>query len=228
MDIKQNIFVAVDAVVFGYSSAQGLSVLLIKRKNEPCKGCWALPGGFVRNGESLEDAIYRELHEETAVKINYLEQLYSFGLPTRDPRAQVVSVTYFALVRPDAFEIKANTDAQEAQWFALNNIKKLAFDHHDILEVALKRLRGKLQYEPIGFELLDKKFPFSELENLYSSVLNRPLDRRNFKKKIMKYGLLDQTDEVQKHQGSGRPGKLYSFNEKKYFELKQRGILFEI
>lgn len=228
MAAKQNIKLAVDAVVFGYTSKEGLSVLLIKRNIEPFKGSWALPGGLVKDDESLEEAIERELSEETGVSINYLEQLYTFGKPERDPRNRVVSITYYGLVKPDAFEVKADTDASDAAWFNVNKLPSLAFDHQDILRVAIRRLQGKITYEPIGFELLDKKFPFSELEKLYQTVLGRPLDRRNFKKKILKFGFLEETNEKQQLEGAGRPGNLYQFNVKKYFQLKKDGINFEI
>lgn len=228
MPASQNIKVAVDAVVFGYTSKEGLSLLLIRRDIAPFKGDWALPGGLVGNSESLEDAIQRELREETSVSINYLEQLYSFGKPGRDPRNRVISITYYGLVRPDAFEIGAATDAADVSWFNIQNVPSLAFDHNDIIKVAHERLKNKLLYQPIGFELLEKKFPFSELEKLYMVVLGRPIDRRNFKKKIMGFGFLEETEEKQSLNGAGRPGNLFRFNEEKYFQLQKQGINFEI
>ena len=228
MAVNQNIKVSVDAVVFGYNSSEGLSILLIKRKISPFKGIWALPGGLVKDEESLEAAVERELIEETGVSINYLEQLYTFGTPGRDPRNRVISVAYYGLVRPDAFEIKADTDASDVAWFDVRKLPELAFDHHQIIQTALKRLQGKIIYEPIGFELLDKKFPFSDLEKLYQTVLDRPIDRRNFKKKVIKYGFLEETNEKQQLKGAGRPGNLFRFNEKKYFQLKKDGINFEL
>ena len=223
----QDIKVSVDAVVFGYSSKEGLSVLLINRGIQPFKGIWALPGGLVDNEESLESAVERELHEETGISIDYLEQLYTFGQPRRDPRNRTISVAYYGLVKPSAFYLKASTDAGDAAWFNITNLPELAFDHDLIINKAIERLRGKIVYEPIGFELLDKKFPFSELEKLYTTVLDKPIDRRNFKKKIMRYGFLQETDERQQLKGAGRPGFLYQFNEKKYFELKKKGINIE-
>jgi len=224
----QEIKLAVDAVVFGYTVKEGLKVLLIKRKIEPFINEWALPGGLVENDESLEQAVERELEEETGVSINYLEQLYTFGQPNRDPRNRVVSVTYFGLVKPSAFELKADTDALDAQWFSVKALPKLAFDHQQILEKAVQRLKAKITYEPVGFELLDKKFPFSELEKMYSTILDRQMDRRNFKKKILRFGFLEETNEMQKLEGAGRPGPLFQFNEKKYFELKETGINFDV
>lgn len=224
----QNIKVSVDAVVFGYTSKNGLSILLIKRKIEPYMHEWALPGGLVKDDESLETAVARELLEETGISINYLEQLYSFGRIDRDPRNRVIAIAYYGLVKPDRFELNASTDASDVRWFNVEKLPQLAFDHREILQVALKRLQSKILYEPIGFELLDKKFPFSELEKLYSTVLGRPVDRRNFKKKILRFGFLEETPEKQQLEGAGRPGNLYQFNEKKYFELKKEGITFEI
>lgn len=228
MDQVQNIKVAVDAVVFGFKVKEGLSILLIRRKIAPFEGSWALPGGLVQNNETLESAVERELSEETGVAINYLEQLYSFSEINRDPRNRVISVAYYGLIKPDAFRLKASTDASDAQWFNIDKLPPLAFDHQNIVEVAINRLRGKITYEPVGFELLDKKFPFSDLEKLYTEVLGRPIDRRNFKKKILKYGFIEETKERQQLEGAGRPGFLYQFNEKKYFDLKKKGINFEV
>jgi len=228
MPLIQNIKVAVDAVVFGYTSKEGLLVLLIKRNIKPFKDNWALPGGLVGNDESLEGAIQRELKEETGVNINYLEQLYSFGKPDRDPRNRVISITYYGLVKPDAFELHADTDAADVAWFNINKLPQLAFDHKEILAAAHERLKNKMLYQPVGFELLEEKFPFSELEKLYMAVLDRPIDRRNFKKKVIKYGFLEETMEKQALDGAGRPGNLFRFNEQKYFQLQQEGINFEI
>ncbi|WP_394749025.1 NUDIX hydrolase [Spongiimicrobium salis] len=223
---SQSIKLTVDAVVFGYEEGV-ISVLLIKRKYAPFKGSWAIPGGFVKNDESLEEAVERELQEETGVKFNYLEQLYTFGSPQRDPRSRVVSVAYFGLVRPKTFTIAASTDAEEVRWFTIAELPDLSFDHAEILKTAISRLKAKITYEPIGFELLDRKFPFSDLEKLYTTLLGRPIDRRNFRKKIMGLNVLDSLEEsISK--GSGRPAKLFKFNQKRYFQLKKQGIVFEI
>ncbi|RFZ92488.1 NUDIX hydrolase [Mucilaginibacter conchicola] len=228
MPANQNIKVAVDAVVFGYTSKEGLSVLLIKRNIDPFKNSWALPGGLVGDDESLEEAVQRELKEETGVNINYLEQLYSFGKPGRDPRNRVISITYYGLVKPDAFELQAATDAADVAWFKIKKLPQLAFDHQEILQAAHERLKSKMLYQPVGFELLEEKFPFSELEKLYMAVLDRPIDRRNFKKKVIKFGFLEETTEKQELSGAGRPGNLFRFNQQKYFQLQKQGINFEL
>lgn len=219
--------VTVDAVVFGYDASEGISILLIKRKNPPFKGDWAIPGGFVDKGESLEDAVYRELKEETGIEVNYLEQLYTFGEPDRDPRKRIISVAYYGLVKPDAFVVHAADDADDADWFKIDELPPLAFDHKKILDMALFRLRNKITYEPVGFELLDEKFPFSALHKLYETLYGKSIDRRNFKKKFLSLGILKEL-ELQKSIGRGRPGNLYKFDKKKYFKLKEQGIVFEI
>lgn len=227
----------VDAVVFGYTKDKGISVLLVKRKYPPFQGAWALPGGFVDEGESLEDAVARELKEETGIEVGYMEQLYTFGKPDRDPRKHIVAVAYFALVRPETVTLVADTDAEEAAWFPIDHLKDLAFDHDAILQMAIERVRNKLTYEPIGFELLEEKFPFSDLEHLYISLIaletgnNLPkfMERRNFKKKFMSLGILEELDEYRRYPGSGRPARLYRFNEKAYYEYKKRkGMGFEL
>ena len=227
MAVKQDIKIAVDAVVFGYESKGNLSVLLIKRGIDPYKNAWALPGGLVLEDESLEAAVKRELKEETGVKIDYLEQLYTFGKPKRDPRNRVVSVSYFALVRPNHFKIKADTDADEAKWFSVNDLPELAFDHKTIFKMAEKRLKGKLLYQPIGFDLLTTEFPFSDLEHLYATILGQDVDRRNFRKKIMSFGFVEETDKIHQ-EGSGRPAKLFKFNKQKYDALVDNGFHFDI
>jgi 8-oxo-dGTP diphosphatase len=221
--------VAVDAIVFGYSKSDAVSVLLIKRKYEPFKNCWAIPGGFVLENESLEEAVKRELQEETGISVNYLEQLYTFGEPNRDPRQRVISIAYFALVKSALFqELKASTDAEEAQWFPIGKLPTLAFDHKKILQIAIERIRAKIRYQPIGFELLDKKFSFADLEKLYSTLLDKALDRRNFTKKILSLGLLEETGELAANSGAGRPSKIFKFNKKRYQQLLADGMHFEI
>ena len=221
--------VAVDAIVFGYSKNDGVSVVLIQRKYEPFKNGWALPGGFVLEDESLETAVKRELLEETGIEVNYLEQLYSFGEPQRDPRQRIIAIAYFGLVKTSQFiQLKASTDAENARWFSIKKLPPLAFDHKHILAVALERLKAKIRYQPIGFELLDKKFPFSDLEKLYTALLDKEINRRNFSKKILSFGFIEETGEIQKTESKGRPSKIYQFNAKRYKELLKEGFHFEI
>jgi 8-oxo-dGTP diphosphatase len=216
----------VDCVVFGLDD-ENLKVLLIQRDLEPFQGKWALPGGFVRINETLEDTAERELQEETGVSNIYLEQLYTFGDLDRDPRERVVTVTYYALAKLSDHRIKAATDARNAAWFAVSDRPKLAFDHDRILETGLARLKGKLRYQPIGFELLPAKFTLSKLQRLYETVLERPLDKRNFRKKILSMDLLIELDEIEQDVAH-RAARLYSFDEKKYQRLVKKGFNFEL
>lgn len=221
--------VTVDAIVFGYSKSEGVSVLLVERKYEPFKNVWAIPGGFVLEDESLEEAVRRELAEETGVRLNYLEQLYTFGDPSRDPRQRIITVAYFGLVKTGHHrELNASTDAASAKWFSIHKLPALAFDHKEIISTAIGRLRAKIRYQPIGFELLEKKFPFSDLEKLYAALLDRPINRRNFSKKILSFGILEETGELSKPEGKGRPSKIYQFNQKRYKELLNEGFHFEM
>jgi len=220
---------AVDAIVFGYSKQDGVSVLLIQRKYEPFKNSWAIPGGFVLEEESLEQAVRRELVEETGITVQYLEQLYTFGDPDRDPRQRIVSVAYMGLVKTSQYQdLKASTDAANAAWFSIRKLPSLAFDHKKLLDMAAERLRSKIRYQPIGFELLDKKFPFSDLEKLYVALMDREINRRNFSKKILSFGILEDTGELARTEGKGRPSKMYRFNQKRYRELLKEGFHFEI
>jgi 8-oxo-dGTP diphosphatase len=216
----------VDCVVFGLDE-QDLKVLLVRRGLPPFEGRWALPGGFVRMDETLDDAARRELREETGLRDVYLEQLYSFGDVRRDPRGRVVSVAYYALVNLADHRVQAATDASDAAWFAASDLPRLAFDHDRILDAASQRLKGKVRYQPIGFELLPEKFTLSQLQRLYETVLERPLDKRNFRKKILSMGVLVETDEVQQDVAH-RAARLYRFDEEKYRRLRKKGFNFEI
>jgi 8-oxo-dGTP diphosphatase len=216
----------VDCVVFGLDE-HDLKVMLIQRNLPPFEGEWALPGGFVRIDETVDDAARRELEEETGLRSVFLEQLYTFGAVDRDPRERVVSVAYYALVNLSEHPVKAATDARDAGWFGVHDVPSLAFDHAVILETALKRLRGKLRYQPIGFELLPRKFTLSQLQHLYELVLERELDRRNFRKRVLATDLLIETDEVQQDVAH-RAARLYRFDEKKYRRLAKAGFNFEL
>jgi ADP-ribose pyrophosphatase YjhB (NUDIX family) len=216
----------VDCVVFGVDD-DDLRVLLIQRGLPPFEGKWALPGGFVRIDEPLEEAARRELEEETGLGKVFLEQLYTFGAVARDPRERVVSVAFYALVNLRDHHVHAATDARDAAWFGVSDVPRLAFDHADILQTALTRLRGKLRYQPIGFELLPKKFTLSQLQHLYELVLERELDKRNFRKRVLAMDLLVETDELERDVAH-RAARLYRFDERKYRRLAEAGFNFEL
>lgn len=216
----------VDCVVFGINDGD-LQVLLIRRANEPFAGTWALPGGFVDMNETAEESARRELKEETGLHDVFLEQLYTFSDVHRDPRERVVSVAYFALVPTMRHSPTAASDATHAKWHPVNQLPQLAFDHQAIINVALKRLRGKIRYQPIGFELLPERFPLRELQHLYEVILSCDLDKRNFRRKILSMGLLEELKETEtgvSHRAAG----LYRFDMKKYASLQDNGFHFEI
>jgi 8-oxo-dGTP diphosphatase len=217
---------AVDCVVFGLDD-EDLKVLLIRRDLEPFAGRWALPGGFVHIDESVDDAARRELAEETGASRVYLEQLHTFGALDRDPRDRVVSVAYYALVNLADTRIKAATDARDAAWFAVPDMPRLAFDHEDIVQAALERLRRQVRYRPVGFELLPGKFTLTMLQRLYEKILERELDKRNFRKKVLATGLLEELDEVEQDVAH-RAARLYRFDKKRYRELEKDGVDFEL
>tara|TARA_R110002096_G_scaffold3025_2_gene15468 strand:- start:3887 stop:4555 length:669 start_codon:yes stop_codon:yes gene_type:complete len=199
--------VTVDVVIFTVRNDE-LKVLLIKRALEPFNGQWALPGGFVEMEESLLDAAKRELREETGVAAAYLEQLYTFGEPKRDPRERVISVAYYALMPSDALEIKAASDAEGVGWFGIDDLPRLAFDHPKILEMALQRLAAKLDYSTIAFQLMPEEFTMPELRHLYELITREELDARNFAKRILALNVIEPTGR-DKREGAHRPAKLY-------------------
>ena len=220
------ISLTVDSVVFGFDE-DNLKVLLIQRDVEPFKGKWALPGGFVHIDETLENAAIRELHEETGLSNIFLEQLYTFSELERDPRDRVITVAYYALVNVFDQKVKAATDACNAAWFPVDDTPTLSFDHEKILKTAHERLKGKVRYQPIGFELLPDKFTLSQLQWLYETILETKIDKRNFRKKVLAMGFIDETDEIQKDVAH-RAARLYRFNEKKYRQLTKAGFNFEL
>jgi 8-oxo-dGTP diphosphatase len=216
----------VDCVVFGLDEGD-LKVLLIQRGKAPYRGRWALPGGFVNMDEKLETAALRELSEETGLGGLFLEQLYTFGDPGRDPRGRTISVAYYALVALAGRTIAAADDAKKAAWFAVSDLPSLAFDHQRILEVAVARLKAKVRYQPIGFELLPARFTLSQLQHLYETILDRKLDKRNFRKKILGMDVLKETAEMETDVAH-RAARLYRFDEAKYRRLVKKGFNFEI
>lgn len=215
--------VTTDCVIFGFDGQQ-LQVLLIERGVEPYKGKWAFPGGFVKMDESCEEGALRELQEETGLTGAYIEQFHAFSEPERDPRERVITIAYYALVRIQ--EVQGGDDAAKAQWFGLDKVPQLAFDHDRILREALKRLRERIHFEPVGFELLPEKFTMKQLQALYEAILEVKFDRRNFAKKMLHFELLNQLDE-KVWPTAKREANLYSFNKKNYCELKQKGFQLE-
>ena len=220
--------VTVDIVVYGYDGGKQLKLLLIQRGSKPFQGSWALPGGFVDMGEDLESAALRELEEETGVRDLFVEQLYTFGDPGRDPRGRVISVAYFSLVNLQDHPAVAASDATKAEWFPLNELPTLAFDHSEIIETANNRLAAKVRYQPIGFELLPEQFTLGQLQQLYETVLNvdQGFNKRNFRTRILRTGILEEVGRQQNV--AHRPAVLYKFNQATYEKLaKQRdsGVL---
>ena len=195
-----------DIVVFQIEDRM-LKVLLIKRGQDPHKGKWALPGGFVDIDEDLDACAKRELEEETGISGLYLEQLYTFGAPQRDPRERIVSVAYFAVLRGTA-NARAASDAAQAKWFDLSRLPRLAFDHRTIVNMAHERLVAKLQYSTIALQFLAPKFSLGEIQIVYETILNDNLDKRNFRKGWLSKDCLEETAEVRK-EGNHRPAKLY-------------------
>lgn len=218
--------VSTDCVIFGYDDGE-LKVLLIERSIDPFKGKWALPGGFVGENETAEGCAKRILKKETCLENIYMEQLYTFSGIKRDPRFRVISVAYYALVKLSDYNAQAGMDTANIKWFSLSGIPDLAFDHAEILKVAKKRLEGKIKYQPVGFELLPEKFTLPDLLHLYETVLQTKLDDRNFRKKILGYGLLKDTGEQQRGARNRAP-KLYCFDKSRYEELTQKGFYFEL
>ncbi len=218
--------VTTDCIIFGFDESD-LKVLLIERGIEPYKGKWALPGGFVQMDETTEEGAKRELYEETGLKDVFIEQLFTFSNVDRDPRGRVISVAYFSLVNLNKYEAKAGDDASKAQWFSVKDVPSLAFDHEKILRMALYRLKGKIRYQPVGFELLPEKFTLSDLQHLYEVVLEMRIDKRNFRKKMLKMDLLIELDEKQQNVAH-KAARFYKFDKAKYEELSKKGFNFEI
>lgn len=242
--------IATDCVVFGFDGFE-MKVLLIERGCEPYKGMWAFPGGFMRIDESAEQCAMRELVEETGLKLSYLEQLGAFSGVYRDPRERVVSIAFYALVKSS--EVKGGDDAAQAQWFSVDKVPQLAFDHDYILREAMKKLKRDIHFNPIGFDLLDESFTMPQLQRLYETILGVQFDRRNFQKKMMQLGLIDPIEEeepqlryfgehsemkyydigalfgastaneAQEQQTVGRKGRRFHFNKEKYDEMKKKG-----
>lgn len=215
--------VTTDCVIFTFDGTK-LRVLLVQRGIEPYKGQWAMPGGFLRMNESAEKGALRELQEETGMKAAYIKQFHAFTEPRRDPRERVITIAYYALAKMQ--EVKGADDAADAQWFALDEVPSLAFDHDLILRTALNELRKQIHFEPVGFELLPEKFTIKELQNLYEAILDVHFDRRNFYNKMKRLEILVQQEETS-NPSTKKEAYLFKFNAKKYNELKQKGFRLE-
>ncbi len=222
--------VSVDAVIFGYNNGTIYTPLYQRRtaSADPFPKHWSLAGGPLQEDESLEDACRRKLEEDLDLKVEYLEQLYTFGDPDRDPRNRAISIAYFALIKLSEERMKADTAKMDIQWFPIDQLpkSKWAFDHKQVVTKAINRLKAKVTYEPIGFNLLDTEFSIPQLQSLYESILGRELDRRNFAKKIHSFELLIPTRTVRA--GRGRPTQLHKFNTRQYSRLQKEGFVFEI
>jgi len=218
--------VTTDCIVFGFDKGD-LKVLLVERGIKPYQGQWALPGGFLAMEENADNCARRILEGETGLEKIFMEQLYTFTQPDRDPRYRVISIAYYALVKLVDYNPMAGENTNNVKWFSLEEVPELAFDHRAILEKALERLKGKIKYQPIGFELLPEQFTMPELHQLYETVLGISLDRRNFRKKMLSYNLLIDHGECIKGAANRAP-KIYSFDREQYEELSKKGFYFEL
>ena len=218
--------VTVDCVVFGYDG-DSVSLLLINRKEEPFKNKWTLPGGFLLLEETPADSAKRILKNKTGLSDLYLEQLYTFADLERDPRGRVISIAYYTLVNPRLFSLVAGDAATDIKWFPVNKIPKTGFDHKEIIKMALQRLKAKVTYQPIGFELLEKKFTLTELQFLYEAILQRPIDKRNFRKRMLESMVIKATGEKRTGEKNRAP-ELFEFDERQYKKLVNEGYQFKI
>jgi len=219
--------VSVDTVVFGVDD-EGLKVLLLQRDAEPFAGWWALPGGFVHEDEELDEAAMRALSSKTRLSKIYLEQLYTFGGRGRDPRGHVIAVAYYGLVRLRDHRVRAATGARDVAWFRVDQLPKLPFDHNRIVEVALDRLRGKVTYQPsLVFELMPPRFTLTQLQQLYEAILGTPLDKRNFRKKMLTVWRIVAETEERTEGTVGPPARLYTFDSAAYRKLARAGFQFQ-
>lgn len=220
------ITLATDCVILGFDGGE-LKLLLTEREKEPFKNKWALPGGFVFPEETTEACARRILLEKTGIDKVFIEQLYTFSTIDRDPRERIVSVAYFALVNKQSYELIAGRDTLKAEWFGLSELPALAFDHAEIVTMAVQRLKGKVSYQPIGFELLDEKFTLSQLQAVCESILGMEIDKRNFRKKVLAMGVLKELGEKETNVPR-KAAMLYRFDKQAYETLTREGFHFEL
>jgi 8-oxo-dGTP diphosphatase len=217
---------SIDCLIFGFKKGE-LDILLVQHGEGISKGKWALPGGWIRYNESVNDAAVRLLHDLTGVSNIYMEQLGVFGDVERYPQKRVITIGYFALVKPENYRLHAGFTASDASWFKLSEVPHLPYDHNKILNTAVKHLKHKVRHEPIGFNLLPRKFTLHQLQELYEAVLETKLDKPNFRRKLMKMNLLAASKEKQKDV-SHRAASLYKFDKRTYDRLKEKGFTFEL
>lgn len=222
---EDRFILAVDCIIFGFDD-NGLKLLLLKRNFDPAKGQWSLMGGFVREGESSDNAAARVLKDLTGLTEVYMEQLSAFSDPGRDPGARVISISYSALINIEAYD-RELVQRHNAYWVKLDELPKLIFDHEQMVDKALKRLRRRAATQPIGFNLLPEKFTLTQLQRLYEAIYQVELDKRNFRKKILSMGVLEKLNEKDKI-SSKRGAFLFMFNEEKYHELQEMGLTFAV
>ena len=218
--------ISIDCVIFGFEKSV-FEILLVKRALNPCKGMWALPGGFIKKKELVEDAAQRILKVTTGVSNIYLEEVAIFDQLDRYPKRRVFTLAHFALISPEDYQLTAGIDTTEVKWFKIDELPLLAFDHKNIIDVALSKLRARVRYRPIGFELLPQKFTLPQLQVLYEEILGKKFDKRNFRKKIIKMNLLKRLKEKDKN-NKRRAAYLYRFDKNNYNKLKEEGFIFEL
>ena len=218
--------ISIDCVIFGYADST-LEILLRKRAVQPSKGMWALPGGFVNKGERVLEAAQRVLEQTTGVRNTYLEEVGVFDTLDRYPLWRVFTIGHVALISPDQYALEPGSDSTEVRWFPIHDVPKLPFDHLNIMQVALEKLRKRVRYQPIGFEILPKKFTLPQLQRLYEVILGKDLDKRNFRKKILGMHFVRRLPETDRNSGR-RPAFLYEFDSEKYEKLLRQGFIFEL
>lgn len=224
IELVENI--SIDCVIFGFEDDK-LKVLLIKRNIDPRKGWMALPGGFIRINEDLSTASRRILWDLTGIRDLYMEQIHTFGNVDRYPNRRVITVAYYALININNYQLTPGNEAMDARWMDVKNLPELPFDHHEIFNFALQKLRRRVRHEPVGFNLLPNKFTLSQLQSLYEAILDTKFDKRNFRRKIHRMKFLVDLGEKQQNVAH-RAAKLYSFDEEKYKRLKEKGFNFDL
>lgn len=217
---------SIDSMIFGFKKSE-LDILLVQHAEGISKGKWALPGGWIRYNEGIDQAAHRILKDLTGVANIYLEQLRAFGDTDRYPVKRVITIAYFALVKPEDYTLHAGFTAADAKWFKVSEVPALPYDHAKILKAGLNHLRHKVRHEPIGFNLLPKKFTLLQLQELYEAILEKKLDKPNFRRKLMKMNLLELSKEKQTDV-SHRAASLYRFDKKIYDKLTEKGFTFEL